>query len=408
MTVQLIDIRLTGSPRTRFWLELFGNSAQFPIANILFEVLREGFADYVRAPDPYTILLASVVQAYWLSRWQTTAHPRRFIGNLIGPAVYTVVEATIEGPRFFSAPHHLAYWGFALVIGALQSFRGDRFGWLASTLRVLEDVVRAGILLAMYTLYEMATHPAQTRSWEAFFTDSSHQFIALATLLLGLSLGLSSLTAQRYLDLLRQTSARLKVYSEWLLGRDLLGKVMDNPAALALARRERAVMFMDIRGFTHWSESRSAEEVVAMLNRYYVVAESVLRQHRAIKFKFSADEVMAVFAEAGDACRAALGLRDETQSMLAGQGLGAGIGLHLGPLGGGLRGSAEVRFYDVIGDTVNTGKRIEGNAGPAEVLASQAIHGSLAEAFRFGPMREVEAKGKDLPLAVYPVESVAG
>ncbi len=89
---------------------------------------------------------------------------------------------------------------------------------------------------------------------------------------------------------------------------------------------------MDIRGFTHWSESRSAEEVVAMLNRYYVVAESVLRQHRAIKFKFSADEVMAVFAEAGDACRAALGLRDETQPMLAGQGLGAGIGLHLGPL----------------------------------------------------------------------------
>ncbi|MBI5292042.1 MAG: hypothetical protein HY872_09220 [Chloroflexi bacterium] len=274
-------------------MELFGNSAQFPIANILFEVLREGLAGYVRAPDPYTILLVSVVQAYWLSRWQTTAHPRRFIGNLIGPAVYTVIEAAIEGPRFFSAPHHLAYWGFALVIGALQSFRGDRFGWLASTLRVLEDVVRAGILLVMYTLYEMATNPVQTTSWGAFFADSSHQFVSLATLLLGLSLGLSSLTAQRYLDLLRQTSARLKMYSEWLLGRDLLG-------------------------------------------------------------------------------------------------------------------SAEVKFYDVIGDTVNTAKRIEGNAGPAEVLASQAIHGSLAEAFRFGPMREVEAKGKDLPLAVYPLEGAAG
>ena len=56
-----LEERLTGTPRTRFFLELFGNSAQFPIANSLLELLLEGPADYLRAPDLYAILFASVV-----------------------------------------------------------------------------------------------------------------------------------------------------------------------------------------------------------------------------------------------------------------------------------------------------------------------------------------------------------
>jgi class 3 adenylate cyclase len=204
-------------------------------------------------------------------------------------------------------------------------------------------------------------------------------------------------------DELRKLSAQLKTYSEWFFGKDLLEKVLADSNVLSLARRERTVMFMDIRGFTAWSESRSPEEVVGMLNRYYHASETIFKQHGAIKFKFSADEAMAVFARAAQATTAALDLRDAVKSLLADSDLGAGIGLHTGALVEGLLGSDEAKFYDVIGDTVNTAKRIEGNAIRAEVLASDDTRKLLGTKFSIGQARQVAAKGKG-ELTVYPID----
>lgn len=399
-----VESRLAGTPRFRFWQELFGNSAQFPIANILLEMLIEGLAPYLRAPDAYAILLAAVTQAYFLSRWQLTAHPRRFWGNLIGPALYTLLEATIEGPAFFVRPHHLAYWGFALAFGVLQSARLRLSGIFNAVVLIFEDIARAGILLVMYAVFETFANPQQTISLTTFFADTAHQFVALAIPLLGLSVALANLTAQRYLDLLRRTSAQLKTYSEWLLGRDLLNRIVADPAALTLTRHERAVLFMDIRGFTRWSETRPPEEVVAMLNHYYYLTETALAHHAAIKFKFSADEAMAIFVSARQAAAAALELREQVNLMLSDQQLGVGIGLHTGLLVEGLLGSAGVKFYDVIGDTVNTAKRIESAAGAGEVWISENVRQAMGETAGLGPSRQITAKGKEEPLTVHRLE----
>lgn len=396
-------MRLTGSSRTRFLLELFGNSAQFPIANSLLELLQEGPSEYLRAPDLYTILFASVVQAWWLSRWQPTPNPRRFLGNLIGPAIYTLIEAFLEGAHFFESRNHFAYWCFALLIGALQTIGPRLPDWAAAATRVGEDVVRALILLVMYGLFEVEDEPGKFYSLASFFADGSHQFVALATLLLGLSIGLSSLTARAYLEKLRETSARLKTYSEWLLGQQLLNRLMEDPASLSLRRQERAVLFMDIRGFTAWSEKSAPESVVQMLNRYYHAAETVLLGRGAIKFKFAADEVLAVFEGGGRAAAAAQALRAQMQPLLAEFGLAAGIGLHAGPLVEGLLGSMGMQFYDVIGDTVNTAKRIESAAAGGEVLLSEALRQQLDAAFACGTARDVSVKGKEAPLRVFPL-----
>lgn len=399
-----LETRITGSFFTRFWLELFGNSAHFPIANILLELLIEKPLEYLRAPDLYAIITASLVQAYWLTRWQTTPHPRRFWGNLIGPALYTLVESLLEGPRFFSAPHHLAYWGFALAIGALQALRPRLPAIFSASIIVIENVTRTSTLFFMYAIFETHANPTQTSSLDAFFSDASHQFIGLAVLFLGFAIGLANLTTDRYLALLRQTTAQLRTYSEWLLGRDLLGQAFLNPFALSLTRRERTVLFMDIRGFTRWSEAQSPETVVNLLDKYYQVAESILARHGTIKFKLSADEVMAVFATVEAAIYAALELRAQVNQSLSNYHLGVGIGLHSGLLVEGLLGSAGVKFYDVIGDTVNMAKRIESAAHPAEVLISEDIRNMIGQTFRTGIKREIDAKGKENPLAVYPLE----
>lgn len=201
-------------------------------------------------------------------------------------------------------------------------------------------------------------------------------------------------------DELRKLSAQLKTYSEWFFGKDLLERVLADPNALSLARRERTVMFMDIRSFTAWSEAHTPEEVVGMLNRYYHASETIFQQHGAIKVKISADEAMAVFGRAGVAATAALALRDLVTPMLDLHQLGARVGLHTGPLVEGLLGSDEAKFYDVIGDTVNTAKLIESNVARAEVLASDETCKALEGAALVGASRQVAAKGKG-ELTVY-------
>ena len=401
-----LEARLAGSFTTRLLLELFGSSALFPIANVLLELLlAPGLRGYLLEPDLYVIALACVAQAWWLTRWQPGDRPRRFAGNLIGPALYTLVESAIEGRAFFDAPHHVAYWVFSIAIGALQA-AGPRVRPRAAALLVVaENVVRSSILFFMYAIFETRADGLAGFSARAFFRDGSHVFIALAVLMLGISGALASLTGERYLKMLRETMSQLRLYSEWLLGRDLLRQTFIDPSALALTRCDRAVLFMDVRGFTRWSEAQAPEAVVGLLNRYYGVAESVLGRHDAIKFKFSADEVMAVFADARTAVAAALELRREVAAMMSGFGLGVGIGVHAGALVEGLLGSAGVKFYDVIGDTVNTAKRIESAAAEGEVLVSAACRDALGPGLGAdGGPREISVKGKEAPVTVYLVQ----
>jgi class 3 adenylate cyclase len=401
MNMSPIESRLAGTPASRFFQELFGNSLHFPIANILLEMLVEGPGAFIFSPDGYTILLAGLVQAFFLSRWQGW---KRLPGNLIGPALYSVIEVSLGGVSFFNSPNHILYWIVALIFGLMQAPRPYLKDFYLGFTVIFEDVCRASILMAMYYIFELKTNPVQTVSLAAFFSDPSHQFVTFVALLLGLNSGLESLTAQGYLSMLRETTSQLRTYSEWLLGRDLLGKIIANPGALQLRRLDRTIMFMDIRGFTRWSETRLPEEMVNMLNRYYQTAEATLNQHDVIKFKLSADEVMAIFSNVDDGLKASLDMRLQINQFLKRHGLGVGIGLHRGPMVEGLLGSKDVQFYDVIGDTVNTAKRIESSAGAGEVLVSEAVRLSLGTTFRAGPKRQVTVKGKEEPVIVYPLE----
>ncbi|EKQ68350.1 family 3 adenylate cyclase [Leptolyngbyaceae cyanobacterium JSC-12] len=382
-------------------MELFGNSAHFAIANILLELLIKEPAEYIRTPDPYVIIFAAIIQAYWLTR-QAATRPHRFIGNLIAPALYNLIEVLQD--RFFSAPNHAAYWGFALTIGLLQELR-FHLPPLHAFLVVIESVVRTSILLFMYAIFERYANPEQTLSWNTFFSDPSHVFIGWAILLIGFSNGLANLTAERYLQNLRQISAQLRTYSEWLLGRDLLSQIILSPDSLHITRRERTILFMDIRGFTAWSELHQPEEVVTLLDEYYRQSEAIITFYSPIKFKFSADEVMAVFPTAQAAVHAALELRRQIHPLLAENQLGAGIGLESGPVVEGLLGSTNVRFYDAIGDTVNTAKRIENAAQAGQVLISEHVCEQVATV-KLGAKRRIRVKGKAQPITVYDLEDV--
>lgn len=394
-----ISRQIRGSRSSHVIREFLGNSAHFPIANILLEMLIEGVGNYIRAPDLYAILLSCVAQAYFLGSMQFRGTPRPLVGNLIGPALYTLIEFSVEGTVFFQTANHIAYWVFALAIGGLQQVRLALPPGRGSVFILLENLTRTYILLAGYWIFEVRSEAAYGGRM-SFFDNDSHLFVFWAVSLIGLVVGLANVNAARYESLLQQVATKLRVYSEWLLGRSLLDQAVSDPSAMSLKRRERVVVFADIRGFTQWSEAMPPEQVVTLLNRYFEAAEKVWQRYPLIKVKLTGDEIMVVLDSPQPALDMARALLDALMPLLSPEGLSAGVGIHSGPLVEGLMGSQEVKGYDVIGDTVNTAKRLCDHAAGGEILLSRQACDGLKTGLASEP-EWLKLKGKQAPFGVF-------
>ncbi|MDH3355082.1 MAG: adenylate/guanylate cyclase domain-containing protein, partial [Chromatiales bacterium] len=298
--------------------------------------------------------------------------------------------------------NHIAYLSFSLAIGSLQQLR-LLCPSFSSPYMVIENIIRTTIPMVMYVLLEFRID--HYGGLFDFISNPSHTFIIVVIPLLGIIVGFSNANLEKTMQMLRSTSLQLKQYSEWLLGKELLEKAVSNPQSLSLARQERAILFMDIRGFTHWSEDRTPEEVVSMVNHYYEAAEPVWQQFHALKVKLTADEVMLVFADTSKALQAALALQEATSPMLDAHGLSAGAGIHYGPVVEGLMGGSERKSYDLLGDSVNTAKRLCDNAAGGELLASEIVASSTG--FVFAQSRAISVKGKSDSITVAPLLGLA-
>ena len=279
----------------------FTHSGHVPLVLLILESLLASPGYFSRA-DPYLLLAAGISQAFVMEWLAARGRPMLFLANLSGPLFYSLVEAGMEGVGFFQQWHHQAYWAFALGFALLQSAQARRAA-ISGALLLAENVLRSAIPLVMYALFEARTKNT-VLSVEVFFADRAHDFLAVVLLLLGVLLGFADINLRRSLATVQSLTARLRQYSEWSLGRGILDRAIADESTLSLQRVGRAVLFLDIRGFTAWSEQQTPEAVVGMLNGYYLAAEQALVECRPIKLKFTADEVMAVFADASGAIQA--------------------------------------------------------------------------------------------------------
>jgi class 3 adenylate cyclase len=374
------------------------HSGHVPLVLLILEALLARPGYFLRV-DPYLLLLAGLVQA-GMAEWQAgRSTPNALFSNLVGPIVYTVLEVALEGGAFFSQWHHQAYWGFALGFGVLQSMQIWQPRWDA-TLVLAESVLRSAIPLVLYAMFEARSKGAAL-SVQVFFGDHAHSFLVIVLLLLGALLGFAEVSLRRSLARVHALTAQLRQYSEWALGSGILDKAIDDAQTLSLKRVERAIVFMDIRGFTAWSEQQTPEAVVSMLNGFYASAEASLGKVSPIKLKYTADEVMAVFASAQDAVRAGTQMLAGTRAVLSAMGLKAGAGVHMGQVVEGVLGAQGAKAYDFIGDTVNTAQRLCDAAAPGELLAS--VQTCEAAGLTPGPGRDILAKGKREPLRAVAV-----
>lgn len=135
------------------------------------------------------------------------------------------------------------------------------------------------------------------------------------------------------------------------------------------------VLFSDIRGFTTFSESHRAQEVIDILNKYLTEMTDAIMGHGGTLIAYLGDGILAIFgapleqADHADRAVAAaqemLGPRlDNFNTWMRGRGIEKpfemGIGINSGLFMAGNVGSQDRLEYTVIGDTVNTAARMEG------------------------------------------------
>ena len=172
-------------------------------------------------------------------------------------------------------------------------------------------------------------------------------------------------------------------------------------------RRMVSVLFVDLVGFTTFSEGRDAEDVRAMLTQYYDDASDAVQRHGGSVEKFIGDAVMAVWGtpvahedNAERAVRSALEIVDRVQAM------GAGLSLDLKARAGVLTGEA-VASLDatgqglVTGDLVNTASRLQSVAEPGTVLVGEKTFRSVSAAVACVPVEPLTLKGKAEPLLAW-------
>jgi len=404
--VQLDDIlsqRIEGTHLQNFWYEFFTNSGTVLILKLLTDLTVYGAGAVLTDFADWIFLLAMLTQTWLLSQ----THVPRFWGNLVGMSIYTLVDWPLDGAEFWSDLNHQVFWCFIILIGGLQSCQKTSKFYLKRLVFLLESVLRSLLILAVYVVINKESQALEITHIELkkFFAINGHEFLIWSSICLGLLLGLQTLQIDQQRQRIRETTKILRNLAEWGMGRHAVTAAVSDPSQLDFQRCDRALVFMDIRGFTNWCEVTAPRRVAEILNVYYRAVEPAATQAQPLKVALTADEIMAIYTTPEQAIAAACAMQQAAQTVLAPLGLGAGCGVHWGSTIEGLFGSDGTRTYTTIGDTVNTAKRIESHTPAGEITISDAVyqnlHGQIPSGYQVQARSPIQVKGKTQPLIVW-------
>jgi adenylate cyclase len=333
-----------------------------------------------------------------------------------------------------AAPFDAVYPGVEIHATVLDNvLRNDfiyRPLWIGSLHMKLVDIA---VIFALVIVLELALFPLRglagalvvLGAFAAYVVGSqlvfTHLGAALSVAYPTLAIGLAylAISVQHYVVVDREkrhTRRMLDLY----LSPSLAKYVSDHPETLQLGgeKRERSVLFSDVRNFTPIAERLNPEELVELLNVYLSDMTDIVFAHDGMLDKYIGDGVMAVWGapiaqsdHAARACRAALAMVDalgDLNTRCAARGwppLHIRIGLNSGPMVFGNMGSAGHLSLTVMGDNVNLGARLEGinKLYGTTIIASEATATLAADVITVRELDLVRVKGKAQTSRIFEV-----
>lgn len=194
-------------------------------------------------------------------------------------------------------------------------------------------------------------------------------------------------------------------------------RVLRGDLKLSTERRVVTVLFVDIRGFTAFSEAHPPDAVLDQLNQALEAFSVEVRDRGGIVNKYLGDGLMALFGapaeephHARQAAEAALAIArraEELERSGVYPGLRIGVGVHSGEVVVGDIGGRGHREYTAIGDVVNVAARVESATKEvgSPVLITEAVREAMGAGFRCGEPVARALKGRDQAVQVIPLLS---
>jgi len=207
--------------------------------------------------------------------------------------------------------------------------------------------------------------------------------------------------------------SRLKRFFSPQLAELIVAGGADDP--LKSHRREITVVFLDLRGFTAFTETADPEDVMQVLGEYHAAVGALVLEHEATLERFTGDGIMVFFNDpvpvpdpARRAVRMAIAMQREVARLAVGWArrgyeLAMGVGIAQGFATIGSIGFPGRIDYGAIGTVTNLAARLCGEARGGEILVSQRVQGLLDGEPACEPAGELALKGFHRPVPAFRV-----
>jgi class 3 adenylate cyclase len=180
-------------------------------------------------------------------------------------------------------------------------------------------------------------------------------------------------------------------------------------------RRELAVLFADLRGWTDFSTGTEPEEVMAVVGSYHAAVGELILTYEATVGWFAGDGLMVWFNDpipcddpAARAVRMAIEMRDAMAALTAGwrkrgHELDFSIGVALGYATIGRIGFEGRYDYGAVGSVLNLASRLCDAAEPGQIVVSQRVLAEVEDLVEAKPLGGLELKGFGRPIEAFAV-----
>ncbi len=196
--------------------------------------------------------------------------------------------------------------------------------------------------------------------------------------------------------------------------------VLSAPDATVLKshRREVAVLFCDLRGFTAFAEEVEPEEVMAALAAFHEAVGPPINTFDATVGGFTGDGLMVFFNDPlpcpdppERAVRLAMAMRERMATVTErwkglGHDLGFAIGIAMGYATLGEVGLAGRYDYSAYGTVTNLANRLCDSAASGQIVVSSPVRAAVEQLVEVEPLGDLHLKGFHRPVAAAHVVSL--
>lgn len=216
--------------------------------------------------------------------------------------------------------------------------------------------------------------------------------VALAELIAG-EVGEAVVRGQLFAKV-EDLNANLKQFSEWVVGEEVVKKGLEKPESLTLKPAHKVLAFIDIRGFTIFSENHDAKMVAEVITNLYELCERSAEKFGGQMFEVKGDEIFLIFDDLEKALSSLLMAREAVAGYLAPRGLAVGMGVNEGEVLIGMLGTKKHKSYRVVGSAINIAKGLERLAKNNEIFVPKEVYLKARDKFEFRYLGPLKIKGR--------------